>query len=77
MMRVTPFKPCCKKAAIQAFLQNNSYLIASHACGTCFSITHDFQHFIQQIFASHNMNPGHPHTFDIAPFNGQISFILP
>jgi hypothetical protein len=75
-MDLRPFKSCCKKTAIHAFLQNSYYLIGCHACGTCFSITYDFKHFIQQIFASHKINTGHPHTFDIVPFNGQIIFML-
>jgi len=76
-MRVRSFKPCCKKAAIQAFLQGNYYLIGCQFCGTCFSITHDLQHFIQQIIASHKMNSKHPLHFDIASFIGQIIFMLP
>jgi len=76
-MCVRPFKPCCKKAAIMAFLQDESYLIGCHFCGTCFSITYDLQHFIQQIMAAHNMNSKHPLHFDIASFNGQMIFMLP
>jgi hypothetical protein len=76
-MYVRAFKPCCKKAAIQAFLQNHSYLIPCQVCGTCFSITHDFQHFIQQIIASYKMNRKYPPTYDLVPFNSQIIFILP
>jgi hypothetical protein len=77
MMSVIPFKACCKKAAIQAFLQGSSYLIGCQFCGTCFSITHDFQHFIQQIMASYKMSSNHPLHFDIVSFNGQIIFMLP
>lgn len=76
-MGVRPFKPCCKKAAIHAFLQDNTYLIGCHFCGTCFSITHDFQHFIQQIITSHKMNSNYPRSYDIVSFNGQIIFMLP
>lgn len=76
-MNVRPFKPCCKKTAIQASLQDSSYLIGCKVCGTCFSITHDFQHFIQQILASHNMNPSYPPTYDVVPFNGTIIFMVP
>jgi len=75
-MDLRPFKSCCKKTAIHAFLQHNSYLIGCHSCGTCFSITHDLQHFIQQIMAAHNMNSNHPLHFDIASFNSQIIFML-
>jgi hypothetical protein len=76
-MHVRQFKPCCKKAAIQAFLQHSSYLVGCHFCGSCFSITHDLQHFLHQIIASHEMNANYPHNFDIVPFNDKIIFMLP
>lgn len=76
-MRVRSFKPCCKKAAIQAFLQDNYYLLGCRFCGTCFSITHDFQHFLQQIMASQKMNAKYPFTYDVVAFNGKIFFMLP
>ena len=76
-MDLRPFKPCCKKTAIQAFLQDSYYLIGCHFCGTCFSLTHDSQHFLQQIMASHKMNPKHPLNYDVMAFNRQIIFMLP
>jgi hypothetical protein len=77
IMRVRPFKPCCKKTAIQAFLQDNAYLIGCQFCGTCFSITHDFQFFIEQILASHKIYTNYPLSYDIVPFNGEIIFMIP
>ncbi len=76
-MNMSPFKPCSKKTAIQALLQDSSYLIGCKVCGTCFSITHEFQHFIQQILASHKMNSTYTYTYDVVPFNGKIIFMLP
>ena len=76
-MDLRAFKPCCKKTAIQAFLQDSYYLIGCLSCGTCFSITHDFQHFLQQIMASHKMNTKHPLSYDVVAFNGKILFMLP
>ena len=77
MMNVLPFKPCCKKTAIKAFLLDRYYLIGCRFCGTCFSITHDFHHFLQQIMASYKMKAKHPLHFDIVPFNGKIIFMIP
>ena len=76
-MNIKPFKPCCKKAAIQAFLQKSFYLIGCNFCGTCFSITEDLQHFTNQLIASHKMNSNHPSTYDVVSLNGQIIFMLP
>ena len=76
-MDLRAFKPCCKKTAIQAFLQDSYYLIGCHSCGTCFSITHDFQHFLQQIMASHKINIKYPLTYDVVAFNGKTFFMLP
>ena len=76
-MNVRPFKTCCKKTAIQAFMDNTYYLIGCQFCGTSFSITHDLQHFIQQILDGHKMNSPYPPTYDVVAFNGQIIFMLP
>jgi hypothetical protein len=76
-MHVKPFQPCCKEAAIQAFLQHSYYLIGCHFCGLCFSITHDLQHFLQQVIASYEMKANYPLNFDIVPFNGRIIYMLP
>ncbi|NQU02949.1 MAG: hypothetical protein HQ589_02225 [Syntrophaceae bacterium] len=76
-MDLRAFKPCRRKPAIQAFLQDTYYLIGCHFCGTCFSITHDFQHFLQQIMASHEMTAKHPLNYDVMAFNRQIIFMLP
>jgi hypothetical protein len=76
-MELKTFDPCCKKTAIQAFLQDSYYLIGCHSCGSCFSITHDLQHFLQQFMASHKMNTKHHLHFDIVSFNGQIIFMIP
>ena len=76
-MKMKPFNSCCKKAAIHAFLQKKTYLIGCHSCGSCFSITQDFEFFTDQVLASHKINTNYPLSFDIVPFNGEIIFMLP
>lgn len=76
-MNVKPFKSCCRKTAIEAFQQKIFYLVGCELCGTCFSITDDFQLLLQQIIAFYKMNANYPRTFDIVLCNNKIIFMLP
>ena len=76
-MRIKPFKPCCRKSAIQAFQQDLFYLVGCEHCSTCFSITDDIQLFIQQVISYSKISPDHPHPFDIILSEGKIIFMLP
>lgn len=76
-MKIKPFQPCCRKAAIRAFQQGIFYLIGCEKCSTCFSITDERDLFIQQLIAYDNISPGYTHPFDIILSKGKIIFMLP
>ena len=76
-MRIKSFQPCCRKSALRAFRQGLFYLIGCERCSACFSITDDFQLFLQQVIFYNKLSPDHPHPFDLILSKGKIIFMLP
>ena len=75
-MKIKRFQPCCKQAALEAFQHGIFYLVGCQSCGTCFSITDDFNVFLHQSIGFIKMHQDHCLAFDVVS-NGNVVFLLP
>lgn len=76
-MKRSPYRSCCKRAAIRAFERGEHYLVSCDNCHTLFSITDDFDLLIDQIIAYSTSGRDHVRSFDIVQHNHRFIFMLP
>lgn len=77
IMKIYPFKDCCKQAAIKAYNRGRIfYLVTCDSCENLFPITDELAFFIGQAIAYNKIKPVNA-TFDFVLSDGNIIFLLP